>query len=393
MTQSHLSRRQLMARGAGAGLIFAVAPTLLTSCGSDSGSGKAAASDTVRFFGADASSLEDWSDFTDSTGLKIDWVAAEVDPSTFVQKVVKGGVADEFQIVTVEGGVQELLAPEGYLIPVDTSRIEGWDEIPESIRNLPQLQYEGKPFGVPGTYNADSFAFYTDEGFGEVDSWSLVFDDERTLGKVALEDNWLTTLPSAAMYLSHHDLAKIADPSNMTPEEAKTAADFLIERKKAGQFRALWSSWEESLNMLSNKEVSVMSCWEPAARELQTQGVPVEYASPKEGFSKWVYVMYITRGAEESGMLDAVYDAFNYMTQGYYGAHIADLRGYVPARPDLALEYAQSNEAEFSADSVQYISDKFSGIEEKLDSKFYWQNTLPENREAIIGEWERFKKS
>ena len=49
----------------------------------------------------------------------------------------------------------------------------------------------------------------------------------------------------------------------MTPAEIKTVVDFLIEKKKAGQFRVIWSSFEQSVNLLTSREVYVMDCWEP----------------------------------------------------------------------------------------------------------------------------------
>jgi putative spermidine/putrescine transport system substrate-binding protein len=56
----------------------------------------------------------------------------------------------------------------------------------------------------------------------------------------------------------------------MTPEEVKTVIDFLIERKRAGQFRVIWSSFEQAVDLLTSKEVHVLDGWEPivfAARD------------------------------------------------------------------------------------------------------------------------------
>ena len=58
----------------------------------------------------------------------------------------------------------------------------------------------------------------------------------------------------------------------MTRDEAKVVVDYLIERKKAGQFRTLHSAFEEQVQLLTNKEVVIINCWEPATREAQIHG-------------------------------------------------------------------------------------------------------------------------
>jgi len=59
---------------------------------------------------------------------------------------------------------------------------------------------------------------------------------------VALEDNFTTTGQKTALYLQKNKLASIKDPANMTPAEIKIVIDFLIEQKKASQFRVATTS-------------------------------------------------------------------------------------------------------------------------------------------------------
>ena len=82
-------------------------------------------------------------------------------------------------------------------------------------------------------------------------------------GYVALEDNYTTAGQKTALYLKKSNLASIANPDDMTPAEIKTVVDFLIDKKKEGQFRTLWSSFEQAVNLLVSKEVKVLDCWEP----------------------------------------------------------------------------------------------------------------------------------
>ena len=114
---------------------------------------------------------------------------------------------------------------------------------------------------MPTVLQGDSFAYLPQET-GELDSYAALFDPAFK-GFVALEDNYTTAGQKTALFLKHSGQAPINDPADMTPEEVKTVIDFLVEQKKAGQFRVVWSSFEQAVNLITSKEVHVIDCWEP----------------------------------------------------------------------------------------------------------------------------------
>ena len=59
----------------------------------------------------------------------------------------------------------------------------------------------------------------------------------------------------------------------MTPEEFKKVVNFLIEQKKAGQFRVIWNNFQQAVDLLVNKEVYVMDCWEPIVFVAKSKGI------------------------------------------------------------------------------------------------------------------------
>ena len=61
----------------------------------------------------------------------------------------------------------------------------------------------------------------------------------------------------------------------------------LIELKKAGHFRALWNTFDESVNLMAAGEVVIQSMWSPAVTAVQTQGVKCTYQPLKEGYRGW----------------------------------------------------------------------------------------------------------
>jgi spermidine/putrescine-binding protein len=388
-----LSRIQFLKRSAVALGGLMAAPTLLSAV--DTPAAEAAAPQrltTFSVFGPDYATISSWSGFKKATGMSLTWKPIADDVGVFVQQVVRGGAADNYNLLHFDGGVQDILGPKGYMLPVDTHRVAGWDKIVPTVRNNPQEILNGKPFGIPAVYNADSFGYYPKD-LGRANSFKVLFDDTRTHGLVALEDNWLTSLPMAASYLTVHGIVKIHDPSNMTPTEVTATVDYLIHRKKAGQFRAFWTSWEESVNLLGTREVLATNCWEPAIRALKQEGKPVDYAWTKEGYNRWMSGFWIPRGAVKQGILPDVYRAVDYFLGGQYGAHVAALRGYATGRPDLAAQYVRQHPNEFSKGDRAYILQKYQEIRVKYASRYFWQNAAPTHRDVIEAEWERFKQA
>src|SRR5436853_95851 len=141
----------------------------------------------------------------------------------------------------------------------------------------------------------------------------------------------------------------------MTPADIKTVIDFLIAKKKAGQFRVIWSSFEQSVNLLTSREVYVMDCWEPMVFVAKKKGVSAVYAAPKEGYLLWAMAAYIVRTPKRSKEQEkAAYELLDFMLGGWYGAKITLSRGYMtnPA----AVAYAKSNPGEFGPAEAQEIA-------------------------------------
>ena len=77
------------------------------------------------------------------------------------------------------------------------------------------------------------------------------------------------------------------DLGNMTRAEIDMLIKILIGYKKKGQFRAFWSTFQESVTFMQTGAVVVESMWSPAVTLLQEAQFPVRYAAPKEGFRGW----------------------------------------------------------------------------------------------------------
>ena len=75
------------------------------------------------------------------------------------------------------------------------------------------------------------------------------------------------------MVVEAKGLYKYPDKGNMTKKEIDLTIKTLIEAKKAGQFRALWKDFNESVNLMASGEVVIQSMWSPAVTAVRTKGI------------------------------------------------------------------------------------------------------------------------
>ncbi|MDX5360813.1 MAG: extracellular solute-binding protein [Alphaproteobacteria bacterium] len=337
----------------------------------------------------------DWSKFTNATGNSVNVVSMGNAPSAVVNQLLAGGGMSNFHIVNIVGGMQEPLVENNLIRKLDPSRMPNWgkdayitDYLAKGTPGFDFIGYGDDFYGVPTVLQGDSFAYLPDET-GELDSYGALFDP-KFKGFVALEDNYTTAGQKTALFLNATGQAKIADPADMTPEEVKTVIDFMIEKKRAGQFRVIWSSFEQAVNLLTSKEVHVMDCWEPMVFVAKSQGTNAKYAAPKEGYLLWAMAAYIVNNPNMSEAdLDATYKLLDFMLGGWYGAKITLMRGYM-TNP-LAAEYAKAHPDEFSAEEAARVAEITDGVKAKFEKGGTWQNRWPTHVDVYEEEWQRFK--
>jgi spermidine/putrescine-binding protein len=339
----------------------------------------------------------DWSKFTNATGWKVNLVSIGNGPSAILNVLVAGGGVGTYDVINIVGGMQKPLVENDLIIPLDTTRISNWakDHYVEEFlgRGKPGFNfigYQNTIYGCPTVLQGDSFA-YLPEKTGPLDSYAALFDP-RWKGFVALEDNYTTAGQKTALYLKKSGLAQIDNPADMTAKEVKTVIDFLIDQKKMGQFRVIWNSFEQAVNLITRKEVYVIDCWEPMIFAARSKGVDAVYADPKEGYLLWAMAAYIVKnpnaGEERT---DAAYQLLNFILDGWYGAKITSLRGYM-TNP-LAHEYAKANPSEFSTEAARQVAEITTHVRDKFAKGGTWQNRWPNSVDVYESEWARFKAS
>jgi spermidine/putrescine-binding protein len=337
----------------------------------------------------------DWSKYTAVSGYNVNLVSIGNAPSAILNVLVTSGGQGTYDIINIVGGMQKPLVENDLVEKIDTSKIPNWakDSFIDGFlgKGKPGFQFIGfndEIYGVPTVLQGDSFA-YLPEKTGKLDSYAALFDPQWK-GYVALEDNYTTAAQKTALYLKKAGLAQIGNPDDMTKEEFKTVIDFLIDQKKKGQFRVIWNSFEQAVNLIVNKEVYVIDCWEPMVFVAKSKGVDAVYADPKEGYLLWAMAAYLVKNPNRSAeQTTAAYQLLDFMLGGWYGATLTNLRGYM-TNPQ-AVEYAAANPSEFPTDQAKRVSEITENVKRKFEAGGTWQNRWPTEVEFYESEWSRFK--
>jgi putative spermidine/putrescine transport system substrate-binding protein len=255
---------------------------------------------------------------------------------------------------------------------------------------------------IPFQFNADTLGYRPDLVGREIESWAELFNEEFK-GQTALLDIPQIGIMDAAMVAEAAGLMKFGDKGNMTRAEIDQITDILIERKRAGQFRAFWKTFDESVNLMSSGEVVLQSMWSPAVTAVKSRGIQCVYAPLNEGYRGWGGGLGLSRNL--SGMeLDAAYEYLNWMLDGWVGAFLGR-QGYYSAIPENARKFMSAAEYDFwyegkaaAEDMIDPFGDKLESagavrdggsFKERFGNIVVWNSTMPENV-YLVQKWNEF---
>jgi putative spermidine/putrescine transport system substrate-binding protein len=254
----------------------------------------------------------------------------------------------------------------GVLQPIDTRRIDAWDQIihrDQALRmsgrvdpaeTMPLSQLYVSPdrrlgihrtesvTAVPGVYNVDAFGYLPGPLQAllpdEPESWGWLLDS-RLAGRVALVADPTIGAAEAALAMMAQGLASFRNPADLSIDEIDTLVRILINRKKAGHFHSLWQSVSDVVPLMEEGNILIGSLWATALSSLWARGVDVRNAVPIEGYRGWHGCMALS-GRADARATDAAYDYLNWWLSGWAGAQMTRQGLYVSAsdnvRPHLS---------------------------------------------------------
>ena len=158
---------------------------------------------------------KDFSAMEAQAGIAIKHIAKSARADEAIQKLVVGDGQKLYDALTDNGGgMEDALAQNEAIVPLDPGRIPNWSNILPTYREggdaAETLRYEGQLYGVPYISNADSMAYNYDELGFHPDSWGVMFDSQFK-GRVALQNDFGPTpdqhghLPAAERQDRHRE--------------------------------------------------------------------------------------------------------------------------------------------------------------------------------------------
>ena len=391
-----ISRRKLIRTGLAAGAFITAAscspkkettsssgPTIITNNIKDI---------TLRFIGTGVAQINDIRQQAEKDlGFKIQMRAL----STEENNQIAITQPKQYDIFDGEYFSLPLVMPSGNLQPIDVKRLKEFDKItpifttgelypgakvntsegtaPRKVmfvKDQNSREFASEPTNwatlIPFQYNADTLGYRPDLTGRKIASWAELFDSKYK-GQTSLLDIPSIGIMDAAMVIEAMGMMKFADKGNMTKEELDKVSAILTEQKQAGQFRAFWKTFDESVNLMSSGEVILQSMWSPAVTAVKAKGIQCVYGALKEGYRGWGGGVGLSKNL--SGIeLDAAYEYLNWMLDGWVGGFLGK-QGYYSGAPENARKYMKPEEWDFWYEGKPAAIDIVDPFGKKIESK------------------------
>ncbi len=320
---------------------------------------------TLRQFGTGVSALNAIADkVKQDLGFSLELTALDTD--AVVQKAVTQ--PRSYDIADIEYFSIKKVFPTGVVQPMDVKKIKLYDKIvplfttgkltPESslgqgtaphtvsfVEGPASTKFAPDATGwmtlVPTIYNADTLGIRPDLVGRPISHWKDLVDPAFK-GRASILNIPGIGIMDAAMVMESLGTMHYADKGNMTKAEIDKTVAFLIDTKKAGQFRAFWKTFDESVNLMAAGEVVIQSMWSPAVTAVRARGIDCVYQPLAEGYRGWGGGLGLAKHL--SGIeLDAAYEYVNWYLSGWAGAYL-NRQGYYSAVLETAKQNMSANE-------------------------------------------------
>ena len=386
---------------------------------------------TVRTVGMSVSNMPQLEDMAnEALPFKVQQTAAAI-PDIIGRGLNQPKSADLFEPPFM---TMKVMWPSGNFQAWDTTKLPEWDQVVDLYKGSgkiwPDAWYgdgqnpssvgytsgpDSKDFVEPGStkwitnhpvlHNADTLGIRPDVIGRPIDSWKELINSEFS-GRAGLVAFPQIGLMDAAMAFQANGEIEYADKGNMTREEIDFSIDRLIQLKNDGHWRSLWSTFNDSVQLMVSGEVVIQSMWSPAVTAVREQGVPCIYQDLAEGYRSWSLGHCLPKHLEGK-KLGAVYDYVTWYHTGTAGAFFAR-QGYYVVTWQNTKKYLPKAEWDFwyeGKPATVDIYSPFGKLMEKVgavrDGGSYknrmgriavWNSVMDEN-EYLTDRWNEFMAS
>ena len=260
----------------------------------------------------------------------------------------------------------------GLLEPIDTSKIEGWENVMEGFRNMPGFSEGGQQYIVPLDWGATALTYRNDMLSEEEADTLQTFTDPKYQGRTSIPDNVDDAYALAFLATG------VKDWTQATDADFQAASDWLRDAHK--NVRTYWQDGATLGQLMSSGEVPLAWAWNETAVTLEAEDVPVEMnRGTEEGYSTWVCGYVKLAGSD--GPDEKFYDFINAWMDQRTADYIVNAWGY-----------GHSNAAAMAKIDPEVLETAgFDNLDEYTGDTL-WQAPVPaELREKMIAEFEKIK--
>jgi putative spermidine/putrescine transport system substrate-binding protein len=362
----------------------------------------------------------------EDTGITIEYIPVTTDDVS--RRIITQ--PNSFDIVDEEYFSLKKVIPSGNLVGMDAKRIKYADKIapiltkgelpggkkigdqgtaPKKVFYLEtqtSKRFASSPTQwitlIPTVYNADTLGIRPDLIKRPIDSWKELINPEFK-GKSSILNIPSIGIMDAAMVIEAMGEHKYEDKGNMTKAEIDLTMKVMTQVKKAGQFRAFWTDFNESVNLMASGEVVIQSMWSPAVTAVRSKGIACVYQPLKEGYRAWASGFGLPRTAQ-GRKTDLAYEFINWFLDGWAGAYL-NRQGYYSAVLETAKAHMEPYEWAYWMEGKPAAKDihapdgsllEKAGVardggtyDQRMGSVACWNAVMDEN-DYLIKKWNEF---
>ncbi|MBB4293245.1 putative spermidine/putrescine transport system substrate-binding protein/spermidine/putrescine transport system substrate-binding protein [Rhizobium leguminosarum] len=239
----------------------------------------------------------------------------------FAAKLAAGGGV--YDIITPSLDTVPMLHQAGFVDPIDTAKVDGYDGIYPEFSKSRAVVADGETWAVPLIWGSVSLIYRPDKLPSTPDSIGVLFDPANK-GKISLWDD-KSAIYWTARYLGYDNVFDLSD------EQLEAVKAKLIEQKPL--IRKYWASAGELTELMANEEVYVSNAWTGLSSKdvnALNKGFKVVEFTPKEKAEGWMDSMMIAKGSPNT---ECAYKFISFMQSAEGQCGIAGSTGYFPVNP------------------------------------------------------------
>lgn len=248
---------------------------------------------------------------------------------------------------------------------IDFAALPNAKDLAAPLRDHPNLQIDGKPYGVAWLWGMTSLAVR----HGKIaDAQSrAIFSDPKYAGRLALFDDWITQVGIGAL-LTGQDINN--------PKDLKAIIVTLKAMKP--NVKLMWSSEDEWNKAFAADAFDISDYWSgAAARSVKLHKLPLDFVVPKEGAIGWLDSLAIPVSSTKK---DAALQFINYMIDPKFYTAWESQSGAPASANSIAMSQLPADDLNHQIYKTEYLA------------KLQFMSALPDDRRQAFNDiWDEVK--